>query len=50
MCSVGGGDDDTGPGELERGTTWFYLAWDIGVAALAPGRRHLAVPAATDTD
>ncbi|MFJ8210483.1 DUF6183 family protein [Streptomyces sp. NPDC096033] len=29
---------------------WFeHVAWDIGLAALAPGRRRLAVLAATDT-
>ncbi|QLE71864.1 hypothetical protein FGW37_09825 [Streptomyces rectiverticillatus] len=33
------------------GTKWFeQVAWDIGVAALSPGRRRLAVLAATDTD
>ncbi|MFI8350564.1 DUF6183 family protein [Streptomyces sp. NPDC085596] len=32
-------------------TKWFeQVAWDIGLAALAPGHRHLAVLAATDTD
>ncbi|MDR7275907.1 DUF6183 family protein [Catenuloplanes atrovinosus] len=32
-------------------TTWFErVAWDIGLAALAPGHRCLAVLAATDTD
>ncbi|MFF4384808.1 DUF6183 family protein [Kitasatospora sp. NPDC001547] len=32
-------------------TKWFeQVAWDIGLAVLAPGRRHLAVLAATDTD
>ncbi|WP_067416733.1 DUF6183 family protein [Streptomyces sampsonii] len=32
-------------------TNWFeQVAWDIGLAALAPDRRRLAVLAATDTD
>ncbi|WP_035804256.1 DUF6183 family protein [Kitasatospora mediocidica] len=32
-------------------TQWFdQVAWDIGLAALSPGRRRLAVLAATDTD
>ncbi|MFG2918873.1 DUF6183 family protein [Kitasatospora sp. NPDC048298] len=32
-------------------TKWFeQVAWDIGLAALSPGRRRLAVLAATDTD
>ncbi|MEW2317413.1 DUF6183 family protein [Streptomyces bauhiniae] len=36
---------------FDADTEWFeQVAWDIGVAALAPGRRDLAVLAATDTD
>ncbi|WP_329095337.1 DUF6183 family protein [Streptomyces sp. NBC_01439] len=36
---------------FEAGTKWFeQVAWDIGLAALAPGHRHLSVLAATDTD
>ncbi|MFD7541392.1 DUF6183 family protein [Streptomyces sp. NPDC059819] len=32
-------------------TKWFErVAWDIGLAAIAPGRRQVAVLAATDTD
>ncbi|MFF4244697.1 DUF6183 family protein [Streptomyces sp. NPDC001822] len=32
-------------------TKWFeQVAWDIGLAAVSPGRRRLAVLAATDTD
>ncbi|MFE5502794.1 DUF6183 family protein [Amycolatopsis japonica] len=32
-------------------TQWFYrVAWDIGVAGVAPDHRRLAVLAATDTD
>ncbi|WP_425341941.1 DUF6183 family protein [Amycolatopsis coloradensis] len=32
-------------------TQWFYrMAWDIGVAGVAPDHRRLAVLAATDTD
>lgn len=32
-------------------TKWFeQVAWDIGLAALSPGRQRLAVLAATDTD
>ncbi|MFB7256691.1 DUF6183 family protein [Streptomyces nojiriensis] len=36
---------------FEADTEWFeQVAWDIGLAALAPGHRRLAVLAATDTD
>jgi hypothetical protein len=36
---------------FEADTKWFeQVAWDIGLVALAPGRRGLAVLAATDTD
>ncbi|MET7736774.1 DUF6183 family protein [Streptomyces sp. NPDC005402] len=36
---------------FDADTKWFeQVAWDIGLAALAPGRRRLAVLAATDTD
>ncbi|MDO0938917.1 DUF6183 family protein [Streptomyces sp. DG2A-72] len=36
---------------FDADTTWFeQVAWDIGLAALAPDRRRLAVLAATDTD
>ncbi|MGW3339268.1 DUF6183 family protein [Streptomyces sp. NPDC001009] len=36
---------------FDADTKWFErVAWDIGVAALAPDRRGLAVLAATDTD
>ncbi|MET8544873.1 DUF6183 family protein [Kitasatospora sp. NPDC004799] len=36
---------------FDAGTTWFeQVAWDFGLAALAPDRRRLAVLAATDTD
>ncbi|QLJ03105.1 hypothetical protein HZZ00_20385 [Streptomyces sp. NEAU-sy36] len=36
---------------FSAGTDWFeQVAWDIGLAALAPDRRGLAVLAATDTD
>ncbi|AEE44587.1 DUF6183 family protein [Cellulomonas fimi] len=36
---------------FEAGTEWFErVAWDIGLAALGPDRRRLAVLAATDTD
>lgn len=32
-------------------TNWFdQVAWDFGLAAIWPGRRSLAVLAATDTD
>ncbi|MEU7524192.1 DUF6183 family protein [Saccharothrix sp. NPDC042600] len=32
-------------------TNWFeWIAWDLGVAALSPDRRRLAILAATDTD
>jgi hypothetical protein len=32
-------------------TAWFYsVVWDVGLAALSPDRRRLAVLAATDTD
>ncbi|MFK8851038.1 DUF6183 family protein [Streptomyces sp. Ac-502] len=36
---------------FDADTKWFeQVAWDIGLAALAPGHRQLAVLAATDTD
>ncbi|MFW6640349.1 DUF6183 family protein [Nocardiopsis algeriensis] len=36
---------------LGTSTSWYHrLIWDIGVAALSPGRRRLTVLAATDTD
>lgn len=36
---------------FSAGTDWFeHVAWDIGLAALAPDHRGLAVLAATDTD
>lgn len=36
---------------FSAGTAWFeHVGWDIGLAALAPDRRSLAVLAATDTD
>ncbi|WP_330461611.1 DUF6183 family protein [Streptomyces sp. NBC_00820] len=36
---------------FDADTKWFeQVAWDIGLAALAPDRRRLAVLAATDTD
>ncbi|MER6678909.1 DUF6183 family protein [Streptomyces sp. NPDC000983] len=36
---------------FSAGTTWFeHVAWDVGLAVLSPGRRRLAVLAATDTD
>jgi hypothetical protein len=36
---------------FDADTNWFYqVAWDIGLAAVRPGRQHLAVLAATDTD
>ncbi|MFI5649247.1 DUF6183 family protein [Kitasatospora sp. NPDC051705] len=36
---------------LGADTEWFeQVAWDIGLAVLSPGRRRLAVLAATDTD
>ncbi|AIA07802.1 hypothetical protein DC74_7380 [Streptomyces noursei] len=36
---------------FDADTKWFeQVAWDIGLAALAPGRRRLAVLAATDID
>lgn len=36
---------------FDTNTQWFYrVAWDIGVAAVAPDRRRLAVLAATDSD
>lgn len=36
---------------FEADTKWFQrVAWDIGLVALGPGRRRLAVLAATDTD
>jgi hypothetical protein len=36
---------------FSAGTKWFeQVAWDIGLAAVCPDRRRLAVLAATDTD
>lgn len=36
---------------FDADTKWFeQVAWDIGLAALSPSRRRLAVLAATDTD
>ncbi|TDB83395.1 hypothetical protein E1264_28605 [Actinomadura sp. KC216] len=36
---------------FEAATDWFdRVAWDIGLAALTPDRRRLAILAATDTD
>ncbi|WP_333776170.1 DUF6183 family protein [Streptomyces sp. IBSBF 3136] len=36
---------------FDADTKWYeQVAWDIGLAALSPGRRRLAVLAATDTD
>jgi hypothetical protein len=36
---------------FDADTNWFeQVAWDIGLAAVWPGREHLAVLAATDTD
>ncbi|WP_042376673.1 DUF6183 family protein [Streptacidiphilus melanogenes] len=37
--------------DFEADTDWFHqVAWDVGIAALSPDRRRLAVLAATDTD
>ncbi|MEU3827565.1 DUF6183 family protein [Streptomyces sp. NPDC029080] len=42
---------DCGWHAFDAGTQWFeQVAWDIGLAALSPGGRRLAVLAATDTD
>jgi len=36
---------------LDAYTNWFeQVAWDIGLAAIRPGRHSLAILAATDTD
>jgi hypothetical protein len=36
---------------FDADTDWFeQVAWDIGLAAVRPGRQRLAVLAATDTD
>jgi hypothetical protein len=36
---------------FDADTSWFdQVAWDIGLAAVRPGRQRLAVLAATDTD
>lgn len=36
---------------FDAGTNWFQrVAWDIGLAAIRPGQRNLAILAATDTD
>jgi hypothetical protein len=63
MAALAGGPEGATTGDVEArvrdcawivfgtDTQWFWQeAWDIGLAALAPGRRHLAVLAATDTD
>ncbi|MEV6974410.1 DUF6183 family protein [Kitasatospora sp. NPDC093806] len=63
LAALAGSPEGATPDEVEarvRGcvwhgfaadTKWFeQVAWDIGLAALAPGRRRLAVLAATDTD
>ncbi|WP_190137473.1 DUF6183 family protein [Streptomyces longispororuber] len=37
--------------DFDAETSWFErVAWDIGLLAVSPGRRRLAVLAATDTD
>jgi len=36
---------------FDADTKWFkQVAWDIGLAAVRPGRQRLAVLAGTDTD
>jgi hypothetical protein len=36
---------------FNAGTSWFeQVAWDIGLVTIRPGRRRLAILAATDTD
>jgi hypothetical protein len=36
---------------FDADTNWFeHVAWDIGLAAIRPGQRNLAILAATDTD
>ncbi|MER6200251.1 DUF6183 family protein [Streptomyces sp. NPDC001586] len=63
LAALAGCPEDAAVGEVEArvrdcvwhgfdaGTKWFeQVAWDIGLAALAPDRRRLAVLAATDTD
>ncbi|MEU1287965.1 DUF6183 family protein [Kitasatospora sp. NPDC005856] len=63
LAALAGSPEGATAGEAEAGvrdcvwhgfgadTKWFeQVAWDIGLAALAPGRRRLAVLAATDTD
>ncbi|MBU2664656.1 hypothetical protein KOI35_14225 [Actinoplanes bogorensis] len=61
LGALAGADDDvTSIEALAGGCEWFWfagasdwfeqVAWDIGLAAVSPGRRRLAVLAATDTD
>lgn len=63
LAALAGGREGATAGEVEArvrecvwygfdaDTKWFErVAWDIGLAALAPDRRRLAVLAATDTD
>jgi hypothetical protein len=36
---------------FDASTPWFWqVAWDIGLAAVSPDRRRIAVLVATDTD
>lgn len=63
LASIAGAAEGSAADEVERhvkecdwfsfdaDTDWFeQVAWDIGLAAVWPGRRRLAVLAATDTD
>ncbi|MGW0732992.1 DUF6183 family protein [Streptomyces sp. NPDC002851] len=63
LAALSGATAEAPPGEVEReaqacgwysfgaATKWFErVAWDIGLVAVAPGYRRLAVLAATDTD
>jgi hypothetical protein len=48
---AGGGTPGPRQHHFEADTDWFHNEiHDYGIAALAPGRRRVAVPAATDTD
>ncbi|NKZ00033.1 DUF6183 family protein [Nocardiopsis alborubida] len=63
LAALSYADHDSMPAEVEQrasecfwysfggSTDWFdQVMWDIGLVAVAPGRRRLAVLAATDTD
>ncbi|MEU2059862.1 DUF6183 family protein [Streptomyces sp. NPDC013455] len=60
LCGAAEGDATEAVEARARACTWYgfsadtqwfeQVAWDIGLAVMSPGRRRLAVLAATDTD